>query len=208
MVRAGRRAGGGGCTPAHAVGQRRTRPWRRRAAARGLSRGRRHRGARARAGDRCAGLSAHRCALSLGRADAARGPRPVGHRRAGRRRTALVAPRCVVAARASAAAGLRPRYARSRTLPLRARAGRRRARDRGRAGACRHHRAGTFPLLGRRREGAAAGGAPGLRAQGHRAALHGALARGRAPARRTRLGRLGGWPIRGLSAWPRRASAA
>ena len=51
---------------------------------------------------------------------------------------------------------------------------RRRARDSGRAGACRHHRAGALPLLHRRRARAAAGRAPGLQAQGHREALRGA----------------------------------
>ena len=43
-------------------------------------------------------------------------------------------------------------------------------------GARRHHRAGALPLLGRGREGAAAGGAARLHAQGHREALHRAAA--------------------------------
>ena len=58
---------------------------------------------------------------------------------------------------------------------LRVRAGRRRRRARSAGGsrARRHHRAGAFPLLDRRRESAAARGAAGVRAQGHRAAVHG-----------------------------------
>ena len=49
-------------------------------------------------------------------------------------------------------------------------AGRRRepAPDRGRAGACRHHRARPFPLHRQWRDGRAAGAAPRLCAQGHR----------------------------------------
>ena len=43
----------------------------------------------------------------------------------------------------------------------------------GRPGPCRHHRAGAFPFLRRRRKGAAPGGAPRLHAQGHREALRG-----------------------------------
>ena len=58
------------------------------------------------------------------------------------------------------------------SLSVRARLGRRRARDSGRTGARGHHRARAFPLLDRRREGAQARGAARLRAQGHRAAVH------------------------------------
>ena len=67
-------------------------------------------------------------------------------------------------AQRTAAAGRR-----ARRLSIRARRGRRRARDPGRAGARRHHRAGPLPLLDRRREGAAPRRAPRLHAQGHRA---------------------------------------
>ena len=56
-------------------------------------------------------------------------------------------------------------------LPVRARGGRRRARDPGGSDPRRHHRARPLPLLGRGREGAAPRGAPGLHAQGHRQAL-------------------------------------
>ena len=58
-----------------------------------------------------------------------------------------------------------------RRLRVRARRGRRRARNAGGTRARRHHRARPFPLLDRRRKGAAARGAARLRAQGHRAAL-------------------------------------
>ena len=85
--------------------------------------------------------------------------------------------------------GARPAASAAERLSVRARRRRRRARDPGGPGARRHHRARPLPLLGRRREGAAAGGAPGLRAQGHRAALHRAGAAGGAPARRPRVGR-------------------
>ena len=56
-------------------------------------------------------------------------------------------------------------------LPVRAGGRRWRARDPGRAGARRHHRAGSLPLLRRRRARAAPGGAARLHAQGHREAL-------------------------------------
>ena len=56
-------------------------------------------------------------------------------------------------------------------------------------GARRHHRAGSFPLPGRRRESAAPRGAARLRAQGHREALRGDAARRRRTARRPRVGR-------------------
>ena len=67
-------------------------------------------------------------------------------------------------------------------LPVRARRRRRRARDPGRAGARRHHRARALPLPDRRREGAAARGAARLRPQGHREALRGDAGRRRATA--------------------------
>ena len=54
------------------------------------------------------------------------------------------------------------------SLRVPARRGREPAPDPGRAGACRHHRAGAFPLHRERRNGRAAGGAARLRAQGHR----------------------------------------
>ena len=91
-------------------------------------------------------------------------------------------------------------------LPVRSRRRRRRARDRRRTGARRHHRAGALPLLGRRREGAAARAAPGLHAQGHRAALHRARRRStrtawRAASRATRR-----WPVPGPTAWRSKAA--
>ncbi len=54
-----------------------------------------------------------------------------------------------------------------------------------------HHRAGPLPLLDRRREGAEARGAPGLRAQGHRAAVRAHEARRGPSARGARVGRFG-----------------
>ena len=67
--------------------------------------------------------------------------------------------------------------------------GRRRARDPGRARARGDHRTGPFPLLGGRREGAAARRAPRLRAQGNRAALHRTAAPRGPPPGGARLGR-------------------
>ncbi len=65
-------------------------------------------------------------------------------------------------------------------ISVRARRGRRRARDSRRTGPRGHHRAGPLPLPDRRREGAAAGGAARLRPQGHREALRGDGGRRRA----------------------------
>ena len=94
----------------------------------------------------------------------------------------------------------------SRRLPVRSRRRRRRPRDPGRPGPCRDHRAGAFPLFGRRREGTAPGRAARLHAQGNREALHRARpARGASPRRtglrrfdgRLRVGLLHGARIRG-----------
>ena len=63
-----------------------------------------------------------------------------------------------------------PAPAESAALRLPAGRGREPAPDPGRAGACRDHRAGAFPLHRQRRDGGAAGGAARLRAQGHRRA--------------------------------------
>ena len=60
---------------------------------------------------------------------------------------------------------------------VRPRRGRRRARDSGRTGPRGNHRAGSLPLPGRRREGAAPRGAAGLRPQGHREAIRGDVRR-------------------------------
>ena len=78
-----------------------------------------------------------------------------------------------------------------RRLCIRAGRRRRRARDSGRPGARRHHRARPFPLLDRRREGAAARAAARLRAQGHRAAVHRVADPRGSPAGRPRVGRFG-----------------
>ena len=133
----------------------------------------------------------------------ARGPHAARGVRSGRRR----APRpttsgrgCGMAAgrstsfRCAATSTRSPKWraAARTTTPFVQRRGRRRARDPGRPGARGHHRARAFPLLGRRREGAAARGAPRLHAQGHREALRAmSLARrrigspGASPATRT-----------------------
>ena len=63
------------------------------------------------------------------------------------------------------------------------------APDRGRSGACRHHRAGPFPLHRQRRARGAAGAAARLRAQGHRGADGGRDARRAREARRAQLRR-------------------
>ncbi len=81
---------------------------------------------------------------------------------------------------------------RRRAVRVREGRGRRRARDSRRSRPCRHHRAGALPVPGRRREGAAPGGTPGLGAQGHRKALRVDVARGRHPPRRPGFGRLDG----------------
>ena len=60
--------------------------------------------------------------------------------------------------------------ARTRAVRVPAGRGREPAPDSGRPGACRHHRAGPFPLHRQRRDGGAARAAPRLRAQGHRGA--------------------------------------
>ena len=155
---------------------------------------------RCRAGDDR--LPEPRATVSRRGTDAARGRRPPRHRRDRRRHDAAGCAtrrgradhlRCATRSAHDATAARQ-----RRRLRLRARRGRRRARDRRRAGACGHHRAGPLPLLGRRREGAAARGAPRLRAQGHRTALHRAAAAGRAPPGRPRIGRLGGRLLLGL----------
>ena len=64
------------------------------------------------------------------------------------------------------------RHADADQLSVRARLGRRRPRDSGRARARGHHRAGAFSLLDRRREGAQARGAARLRPQRHRTTVH------------------------------------
>ena len=70
--------------------------------------------------------------------------------------------------RAPLGAARAERTARSRRLRIPARARRGPARDSGRPGARRHHRAGALPLHRQRRDGGAAGGAARLRPQGHR----------------------------------------
>ena len=130
--------------------------------------------------DRAAALPRPRADLPGGEPDAARGVRPHRHRRR-RRRPAPVAVAGELADRPFSAAarfrGLAQVGAGRGGLRVRPGRRRRRARDPGRAGARRHHRARALPLPDRRREGAAAGGAPRLRAQGHRKALRGAAAR-------------------------------
>ena len=131
-------------------------------------------------------------ALSRGRAHAARALRPAGHRGGGRGRHApLAAARRLARGRVPAAPRLRSREApgqRACRLRLRARRGRRRARDPRGPHPRRHHRAGPLPLLHRRREGASPRGAAGLRAQGHRQALRGVHGGGGLPPRRARVG--------------------
>ena len=134
-----------------------------------------------------------RADLPGGEPDAARRVRPRRHRLR-RRRPAAVGVDGVVADRPLSAA---PRFRRlaevgagTGGLRVRPRRGRRRARDPRRAGARRHHRAGAFPLPDRRRKGAAARGAAGLRAQGDRKAIRVDAARRGQPARGPRLRRL------------------
>ncbi len=133
-------------------------------------------------------------------AHAARHGRPARHRAAGRRRhRALAGPWCSgpkASARCADASGggRRQTAPRCHRLRVRSRRGRRRARDRGRPGARRHHRAGHFRFSVVGEKVLRLEAAPGLHAQGHRAALH----RTAAARRRT------GWPAacRATRRWP------
>jgi hypothetical protein len=78
------------------------------------------------------------------------------------------------------------------SLRISARRGRTSASDPGRAGACRHHRAGAFPLHRRRGDRGASRRAARLCPQRHRAADGRRIARARSATRRPRLGRLHG----------------
>ena len=75
----------------------------------------------------------------------------------------MAAGACAIRSARAAARRRRPS-----TLPVPAGRGREPAPDPGRPGPCRHHRARPFPLHRQRRDRGAAGGAAGLRPQGHR----------------------------------------
>ena len=106
---------------------------------------------------------------------------------------AMVAARRLAGGRVSAAQELRRAAhvcAHCRRLSVRAGARRGRARDPGGPGARGDHRAGSLPLLGRRRARAAPRRAARLHAQGHREALRVAERARRRPPRRPRQRRL------------------
>ncbi len=108
------------------------------------------------------------------RCDCPDGRYPVGRPRSTRRRSGWSAPCATCIGWSRSACPTRGRGSITATTPtalsVPAGGGRAPAPDPGRAGACRHHRAGPFPLHRRRRDGGAAGGAARLRAQGHRGA--------------------------------------
>ena len=96
----------------------------------------------------------------------------------------------------------------ARGLRVRPRRRRRCARDSRGSGARRDHRARTLPLPGRRREGAPAGRAAGLRPQGHRKAVRVDAARRGVPAGRSHLRRFDGRVRASRMRRPRRRSSA
>src|SRR3989441_1101022 len=142
---------------------------------------------------RGSGLLEYYRSLPVRQPDAARCLRPAWHSCPGQRRSPqMAAPWRLARWRVSAAQGLQyrePLCARRRRLSVRQGRGRGRARDSGRPGTRRHHRAGAFPLLDRGREDSAAGGKAWLHTQGDREALRDHDARGgRAPRRARQRG--------------------
>ena len=122
--------------------------------------------------------------LSGGESDAARGVRPGRHAVRHRRPAALDVAGSMADRSISTAARLRrvaEMGAGRRRLSVRSRIRRWRARNRRRAGARRDDRTRAFSLPGGGGESASAGGAAGLRAQGHRKTLRGAVDRRRRP---------------------------
>ena len=116
---------------------------------------------------------------------------------------AAVAAPCRLAGELSSAGRTAPRRrhpvdAGDRQLRLRARGGRRRARNPGGPRARRNHRTRAFPLFGGRREGAQTRGTSGLCSQGDRTALHGIAAARWPPTGGPRLRRFGGRIFLGL----------
>ena len=109
-------------------------------------------------------------------------------------------------ARSAAVARSRPLAWPAERGALRIPAGRGRgaAPDPRRAGPCRHHRAGPFPLHRQRRDGGAARGAVGLRAQGRRGPDGGRRGRARRSASSGASRATARWPMPGPSPAPSR----